>query len=148
MKRLTVALLMLALLTPPVFAQSVEQRKRLRAFAGWLVIVRGAENNYKAKHGRYGELTDLRNAHLLDALVFESDSSSGTQDESETNFVPQSTLFQVTVSEDGQHFRAAIADDLFCVGRSADESGGGSGYCHRQVLPQDGPEGPIVAFPK
>jgi hypothetical protein len=147
MKRLTVALLVLALFTPSVFAQSVEQKERLRVFAGWLGIVRGAERNYKTKHGRYGDLTDLRRAHLLDGLVFESDSSRGTHDELETNFVRKSTLFQVRVSEDGQHFWAVIGED--CVGLDADDTGGGRWYCrpHPLVLPHDGPEGPIIAIP-
>jgi len=147
MKRLTVAFLVLALFAPAVFAQSVEQKERLRVFGGWLGIVRGAERNYKTKHGRYGDLTDLRKAHLLDAFGFESDSSRGTHDESETNFVPKNTLFQVTVSEDGEHFRAVIGEE--CVSLEATDTGGGRGYCrpHPQVIPQDGPKGPIIAVP-
>ena len=36
------------------------QKDRLKLFARWLGIVREAEGNYKATHGRYGDLGDLR----------------------------------------------------------------------------------------
>ena len=40
-------------------------------------MVKGAEKDYRNKNGRYGDLAALRKAHLLDRLVFESDSSLG-----------------------------------------------------------------------
>jgi hypothetical protein len=110
MKRLTVALLLFAIFASTVFAQSDEHAKkdRHRVIAGWLAMIKTAETKYKGKYGRYGDLADLRKAHLLDALVFESDSSAGTHSNVGANYVPKSALFQVTVSEHGQHFRAVV----------------------------------------
>jgi hypothetical protein len=152
MKMPTVALLLLALFTAAVFAQSDEkvQRDRHKIFSAWLGIVKTAEGNYKNKHGRYGDLAHLHMAHLLDGLVFGSDSSRGTHYESEPNFVRKGTLFQVTVSEDGQHFRAVLGED--CWSLHTDDMGVvGSSRClpsREFPLPPDGPEGPIIAIPR
>ena len=149
MKRLTVALLVFSVFAPTVFAQSVEfeQADRRRIFSGWLEIVKGAERDYKNKNGRYGDLAALRNAHLLDRLVFESGSSAAARSKAQANFVPESTLFRVTVSTDGQHFRAVIGEK--CVSVSADEMGRGLDWlCGPSLSPrdfEDSPEGPIFA---
>ena len=163
MKRLTVALLVFNVFTPIVLAQTVESvehaEHRLRIFSGWLEMVKGAERDYKNKNGRYGDLAALRRAHLLrnlvfepgsraSSLVFEWGSSAGTRAKAQANFVPKSTFFQVTVSEDGQHFKAVIGEK--CVSVSADDvNGEGSGCCHcapLNLLPdlEDSPEGPII----
>jgi hypothetical protein len=140
--RLTVALLAISVFTPTVFAQCVQQRElnveiirgtereyqnvsslaqsgeqkdRFRVFSAWLEMVKGAERDYKNKNGRYGNLVTLRKAHLLCSLVFESDSSAALKGKSQDNFVPKETLFQVTVSGDGQHFSAVIGDNCASV---------------------------------
>jgi hypothetical protein len=149
MKRLIGALLVLGIFVSTVFAQSTQQatKDRRKVLLGWLGIVRTAERNYKTAHGRYGDLADLRKARLLDALVFESDSSAATHSESEANFVPKSTTFQVTVSSDRQHFRAVIGET--CLRVEANDMGGGSMHCGPpRVLPlEDGPEGPLISLP-
>ena len=154
MKWLTVAVLMLGTFVATVFAQPAPMeeatRDRLRALSGWLRLIRPAENKYKSKYGRYGDLADLRKAHLLDALIFESDSSAGTNREAETNFVAKSTIFQVTVSDNGQHFRATIREG--CVSVETNDTGvSGSEFClPSRGFPRDlkdGPEGPIIALP-
>ena len=144
MKRLTVALLVFGLFTPIVSAQSVEQAnlsERGHIFSGWLEMVRDAESAYKKKNGRYGDLAALRKAHLLRGLVFESGLSKGLSGTAEANFVPKSAEFQLTVSADGQHFRAVIGDT--CMSVSADDSGNEVGMldCHRDI--PDSPEGLI-----
>ena len=153
MKWLTVAVLILGTFLATVFAQPEPMepatRDRLRALSGWLRLIRPAENKYKSQHGVYGDLAALRNAHLLDALIFESDSSAGTHSEAEANFVPNGTIFQVTVSEDGQHFRARIREG--CVSVEANDTGSlGSGFClPSRAFPRDlndGPEGPIIVI--
>ena len=154
--RLTVALLVVSSFTPPVFAQSVqwvesvEQHEHpFRILSDWLEMVKGAERHYKNKNGRYGDLAALRKAHLLRELVFESDSSAAPKDRSQPNFVPMRTLFEVTVSEDGQHFTAVIRE--YCVNINADDMGGEWSVCccwspflHRDF--DDSPEGPIIAI--
>jgi hypothetical protein len=165
-KRLTVVLLVFSVFTPAVFAQTVESvehaEHRLKIFSGWLQIVKDAERDYKEKNGRYGDLAALRNAHALRSLVFESGtrarslvfeprSSAGARAKAQANFVPKGTFFQVTVSQDGQHFNAVIGEE--CVSVSADDMGnGGSGCCHcgpevYHYLPdlEGSPEGPIIA---
>jgi hypothetical protein len=151
-KWLTVAVLILGTFVATVFAQPApmewETRDRLRAFSGWLRLIRPAETKYKSKYGRYGDLSDLRKAHLLDALIFESDPSPGTHRGKQ--IVPKSTLFRVTVSGDGQHFRATISEG--CVSVETNDMGvGGSVYClPSRRFPRDlkdGPEGPIIAVP-
>ncbi|HKU28702.1 MAG TPA: hypothetical protein VJQ54_24740, partial [Candidatus Sulfotelmatobacter sp.] len=126
MKTLTVALLVFGLFTPTVFAQYGEYVEsgehpavRFRILSDWLEMVKSAEWDYKHKNGRYGDLAALRKAHLLRNLVFESDSPAGARGKAEANFVPKSTLFQVTVSEDGQHFKAVIREH--CVSVNADD---------------------------
>jgi hypothetical protein len=154
-KWLTVAVLILGTFASTVFARcGAEQviKDRRKVLLGWLGIVRAAENKHKNNtHGRYGDLTDLRKAHLLDALVFESDSSASGHGDSEANFVPKSTFLQVTVSSDGQHFKAVIreASDTWSVSIEADETGDTSMIrCPPPQLPlQEGPEGPIIALP-
>jgi hypothetical protein len=138
MKRL-LALLILGTFASTVFAQQPdEQAKKDRfKFASWFGIVRMAERNYKARHGHYGDLDDLRKDHLLDALVFESDSSADTQPKSEANFVPKSTLFQVTVSEDGKHFTAEIGS---CMGRGVSDNAWSMGC--------DSPHNPVQDVPQ
>ena len=132
--------------TPTVFVQSSEQTDRQRIFSGWLEMVKGAERDYKNKNGRYGDLAALRKTRLLHSLVFESGSSAAPNGRSQATFVPKSTLFQVTVSSNGQHFRAVVGDK--CVTVDADDT---QVYL-LEVLPgrairdfQDGPEGPIVS---
>jgi hypothetical protein len=152
-KWLTVAVLILGTFVATVSSQPApmdqETRDRLRAFSGWLRLIRPAENEYKSKYGRYGDLSDLRKAHLLDALIFESDPSPGTHRGKQ--IVPKSTLFQVKVSGDGEHFRATISEG--CVSVETDDTGRqGWGYCppSRRGFPRDlkdGPEGPIIALP-
>jgi len=152
-KRLTVALLVFNVFTP-IVAQTVESvehaEHRLRIFSGWLEMVKGAERDYKNKNGRYGDLVALRKAHLLRRLVFESGSSVGARGKAQANFVRKSTLFQVTVSEDGQHFGAVIGEH--CARVDADDMGqGGSWCCHCEspyLLPdfEDSPAGPIIAI--
>jgi len=88
-----------------------------RLWSGWLRKVEGAERDYKNKNGRYGDLAALRKAHLLRSLVFEPCSSTGVSGEPRANFVPQSTLIQVTLFEEGQNFDAVIID--------------GAGHCYR-----------------
>jgi hypothetical protein len=95
-KGLTVALLVLGIFTPTALAQSAttikytskserhlqlprqhraQPGKQAMKMHGWVKTVVAAETEYLSTHGRYGGLGDLRKAHLLDALVFESDPS-------------------------------------------------------------------------
>jgi len=115
-------------------------------------MVKGAERDYKNKNGRYGDLAALRKAHLLDRLVFESDSSSDASGKADANFVRKRTMFQVTVSKDGQHFRAVIgakcASVIVADDRGNERYGGMSDIisCPPVRLPLlDGPEGPIIS---
>ena len=150
MKWLTVAVLIFSVFAPTVFAQD-QSEDPWRVFSRWIEMVKGAERDYKNKNGRYGDLAALRKAHLLDRLVFESDSSSDASGEADANFVRKRTLFQVTVSEDGQHFSAVIGEH--CARVDADDMGqGGSWCCHCEsdhLLPdfEDSPAGPIIAIP-
>ena len=116
MKSLIVALLIVGTMASTVFAQTAEEviRGRRSVFVGWLGIVNLAEAKYKSKHGVYGNLTALRHAHLLDGLVFESNASS--QSTPDSNLIPASTGFQVTVSSNGQHYKVAIHERLVDVG--------------------------------
>lgn len=100
-----------------VIVPAPEQTDLQRFWSGWLRKVEGAERDYKNMYGRYGDLAALRKAHLLRSLVFESCSSTGASGEAKANFVPQSTLIQVTLSEDRQNFDAVIVD--------------GAGHCYR-----------------
>ena len=146
MKRLTVALLLFSVFGPTVFAQSGEPSEDPWAvFSGWIEMVKGAERDYKNKNRRYGDLAALRKAHLLDRLVFESDSLAGASGKVDSNFVRKGTVFQVTVSKDGQHFRAVIGD--FARAIVADDRGNEQLISYLPVrLPLlDGPEGPIIS---
>ena len=100
-----------------VFVPTAERKDLQRLWSGWLRKVEGAERDYKDKNGRYGDLAALRKAHLLGSLVFESCSSTNASGEPKANFVPKSTLIQVTLSEDRQNFHAVIVD--------------GAGHCYR-----------------
>jgi len=112
----------------------------------WLQMVRVAEDKYKTAHGHYAELADLRKAHLLDELVFESDSARSNEGKSTANYVPATTIFEVIVSSDGAHFRASIHDKAATV--SAGDEGGWSigGWSIHDDCPSppilDGPQGP------
>jgi hypothetical protein len=142
MKTLTVALLLLGTFAPTPYAQSAEQalRDRRKVLGGWLAMIKTAETKYKGKYGRYGELTDLRKAHLLDTLFFESEASAETHSEAEANFVPKSTSFQVTVSTEGQHFKVAIHED-------ETSSGSMIGRPAPRAPIEDIPDRPIFARP-
>ena len=146
MKRLTVALL----LASTVFAQSAPQaiKDRHKVLAGWLGVVRGAESKFKSKHGVYGDLTALREAHLLDTFVFESDKP--TESVPDTNLIPKSTHFEVTASGDSEHYKVSIWESLneWSVSVSGDDlGGGGSGVGHILEMPvEDGPEGPLLSL--
>src|ERR1700686_4028792 len=152
-KRLPVALLLFSVLGPAVFAQSgVPSEHPWSVFSGWIEMVKGAERDYKNKNRRYGDLAALRKAHLLDRLVFESDSLAGASGKADSNFVRKRTVFQVTVSKDGQHFRAVIG--AWCASAIVADDRGNERYggmddiisCPPVRLPLlDGPEGPIIS---
>ena len=153
--RVTVALLVFSVFTPSVFAQSFgwiesgeQHEHRFRVLSDWLGMVKSAERRYKNKNGRYGDVAALRKAHLLDRLVFESDALAGVSGKVDAKFVPKYTSFEVTVSEDGQHFTAVIREH--CVNVHADDMGGEWSVCccwspflHRDY--DDSPEGPIIS---
>jgi hypothetical protein len=97
-KWLTVVVLILAVLSSTVFARCGDAKQALNnrtsPLFSWLQIVTVAEDRHKSIHGHYGDLADLREGHLLDPLVFESDSSPSGQSKSAANYVPKSTVFQ------------------------------------------------------
>jgi hypothetical protein len=99
-----------------------------------------------SKHGAYGNLTALRDAHLLDALVFEYNASPESLPAS--NLIPTSTGFQVTVSNDGQHYKVAIHERLVDVGNISLFAGEASTEWIVGRPPQapleDGPEGVLL----
>lgn len=163
MKRLTVAILVFNLFTPGVFAQTVictegttqrqctnsapgwlrtvsaQTPQRQRILSGWQRKVERAERHYKNKHGRYGDLAALRNAHLLRGLTFEPCPSADRSGKEKTNFIPQSTVFRVAATPDGQLFHLMIVD--------------GAGHCdwdrpslfeHRDF--DDSPQGPVISL--
>jgi hypothetical protein len=151
MKSLTLVLLIFSVFAPTVFAQD-QSEDPWKAFSRWIEMVKAAERDYKNKNGRYGDVAALRKAHLLDRLVFESDSSSGATGKADANFVRRRTVFQVTVSNDGQHFRAVIGN--WCAsGIEVDDRGYGfyEGMIDKISCPPvrlpllDGPEGPIIS---
>ena len=151
MQRLVFSLVVFVAFTPTVFGQTVAQNESTpfparveiirgterhyeniilptadqtdlqKLWSGWLRKVEGAEKDYKNKNGRFGVLADLWKAHLLRNLSFEPCSSAGNH-KAKANFVPKTTVIQVTVSEDGQHFDSVVVD--------------GGGHCYR---PQDHP---------
>lgn len=117
MEKLTVAVLIVAACASAVFAQSVEKeiRDRHEVFLGWVGIVKTAEYKYKRKHDVFGTLAALRQAHLLDALVIDSDDPYTyfyTETAPDSCLIPKSTSFQVTVSKDGQHYQVKIQQDV------------------------------------
>jgi hypothetical protein len=101
---------------------AAEETDLQKLWSGWLRKVEGAEKDYKNKNGRFGNLADLRKAHLLRGLAFEPCSSAGANRKAKANFVPKTTMIQVTVSEDGQQFDSVVVD--------------GGGHCYR---PQNHP---------
>jgi hypothetical protein len=149
MKRLTGALLILGLFASTALAQSAEQvmRDRRRVLAGWLGTVRAAESTYKSKYGVYGDLTALRDAHLLNALIFESDNLATGPN---ANLVLKSTHFEVTASSDGEHYKVSILEvfEEWSIGVFADEISTGQS---RAGLPPPPPEydprGPLLSLP-
>jgi len=150
MKRLTGALLILGIFASTALGQSVEQvmKDRRMVLFGWISAIRSAESKYKNEHDIYADLNALRDAHLLGALVFESDKPTGTGPAA--NFVPKATHFEVTASSDGKHFSVEIRErlDVGTVGVFADETGGGSMQCSPPQVPfiEDGPEGPLISL--
>lgn len=93
-----------------IILPTAEQTDLQKLWSGWLRKVEGAEKDYKNKNGRFGGLDDLRKAHLLRNLVFEPCSSAGANRKAKANFVPKTTVIQVTVSEDGQRFDSVVVD--------------------------------------
>ena len=106
-----------------------EQADLQQLWSGWLQKVEAAEKVYKNKNGRFGGLADLRKAHLLRNLIFEPCSSAGVNRKARVNFVPKTTMIQVTVSEDGQRFDSLIVD--------------GGGHCYRPQGHSAPPQQPI-----
>ena len=150
MKRLTGALLVLGIFASTALAQSAEQvmKDRHRVLAGWLGTVRAAESKYRSKYSVYGDLTALRDAHLLDALVFESDKP--TEAGPDTTLVPKSTHFEVTASSDGEYYKVSIWEILegWSIGVFADEMSTGHSLGRRPPPPpEDDPEGPLLSLP-
>ena len=152
MKGLTSAVLMLGIYASIALAQSEQaMTDRHRILSSWLGTIRAAETKYKSKYGVYGDLAALRDAHLLDALTFESDKPTETGPD--TNLVPKSIHFEVTAPKNGEHYRVSICEDLeewsICV--HADEMSTGSSKGRRQPLqiplPEDSPEGPLLSLP-
>jgi hypothetical protein len=110
--------------------------KRKRVLWGWLVTVRTAESKYKVDNGVYGDLAALRRAHLLDSLVFESDKP--TESVPDTNFVPESTHFQVTATSDGKHYQVSISEEptaILSIGVCGNEISAGSSWGRVHVPP-------------
>src|SRR5260370_15125618 len=151
MKWLKCALLIFSVFSPTVFAQDESEDDPFRVFTRWIEMVRGAERDYRNKNGRYADLAALRKAHLLDRLVFESDSSDPSV-KADANFVRKRTVFQVAVSNDGQHFSAVIGN--WCTSTMVkvdDRRKGKYGMsetisCPPVRLPVlDSPEGPIIS---
>jgi hypothetical protein len=116
-KKLTVAFLILGIAQSTVFAQSTDQviKDRHKVFVGSLGIVKTAESEYRNTHHVYGNLTALRDAHLLGALVFASDST--TENAPDSNVIPTSIDFQVTVPSGGHLYRVTIRETLVDVGQ-------------------------------
>lgn len=150
MKLLTLALLLFNVSAPAMFAQD-QLDNPWRTFSSWIQVVKGAEQSYKNRNGHYGDLAALRKAHLLDKLIFESDSSSGVRRKTDAYFVRKQTVFEVTVSNNGQHFRAVIGN--WCASTIIADDRGYEQYvselnnCPPVRLPQqDGPDGPIISI--
>jgi len=135
-KSLTAAVLILGIFASTALAQSAEQvmKNRRKVLGGWRGTVRAAEAKYKSKNGRYGDLTALRQAHMLDALVSESDEPTETGPG--TNLVAKSTHFELTASADGEHYKVLIYEswDEWSVSVSADEASSGWGVGHTTAV--------------
>ena len=122
MKRLTGALLMLVLFASTAQPQSTKQvmRERHRVLVGWLDTVKAAEAKYRSERGVYGDLSALRDAHMLDRLIFEPETPTATG--SARNVVPKSATFDVTAPGGGQHYKVTICEgpeeSRLCVGAS------------------------------
>lgn len=148
MKKLAGTLLMLGIFASTALAQSAEHvmKDRHGVLVGWLGTVRAAESKYKSKYGVYGDLTALRDADLLGALVFESDKLTETGPD--TNLVPKSTHVEVTASSDGEHYKASIWEILEgrTIGVFADEMSTGHSIGRSPPPPGDGPEEPLLCF--
>lgn len=150
-------LLILGALAATALAQSAEQvHERHRIIAGWLGVVRAAESKYRSKYRVYGDLQALRNAHLLNDLVFESDNHKKAR--SPENFIPKGTRFEVTASDDGKHYKFFVRElsigggiEMFASEQSSGFSFGGRGRVTVHEAPvkdiEDGPEGPLLASP-
>ena len=151
MKGLTSAVLILGIIAPTALAQSPQVLMgRHRILASWVAIVRGAETKYKIRHGSFGDLAALRDAHLLDALAFDSDKPTDTA--SNTNLVPKSTHFEVSASSDGEHYKVSICEVLeeSTICDHGDEISTGFSHArrpHEVPPPEDGPEGPLLSLP-
>src|SRR5260370_6168160 len=122
MKWLKVALLIFSVFAPTVFAQDESEDDPFRVFTRWIEMVRGAERDYRNKNGRYADLAALRKAHLLDRLVFESESSDPIV-QADANFVPKRTVLQVAVSNDGQHLSAVTINWITTTIVAVDDTG-------------------------
>jgi len=149
MKLLIVALLLFSLSATAVFAQD-QLDDPWKAFSRWIQMVKDAEQTYKNRNGHYGDLATLRKAHLLDELVFEAGPSSPAKGKTNANFVRKQTVFKVTVSNNGEHFRAVIgnwcASTIVADDRGYERYGKELNNCPPVRLPlQDGPEGPIIS---
>ena len=106
-------LLVFSALASAALAQSSDQVffERHRIIIGWARVVSVAESKYRSKYGVYGDLTALRDAHLLNNLTFESENPKKT--EPGANFIPKRTQFEVTASDDGKQ-RVARLIRLAC----------------------------------
>jgi hypothetical protein len=150
------AVLILGIFASTALAQSEQVvTDRHRILANWLGTVRAAETKYKSKYGVYADLTGLRNAHLLEDLIFESDKPTETA--ADANRVPKSTLFEVTASSDGKHYKVSICEVYEevlgepSICSQGDEMSTGFSKGRRQPLqvplPDDSPDGPILSLP-
>ena len=146
MKNLTaIVALFVCLFTPTVFAQSVEEaslseRGNFLVGSTWSKARNGTTSIRKAVTATWplcGRLTF--SAAWFSSLTFRR----LPRLDHKPNFVPKSADFQVTVSADGQHFRAVVGDT--CMSVSADDSGNGVGMlkCILRDIPAS-PEGLIV----
>ena len=152
MGRLARTLFILGALAAPALAQSDKVSiERHRMMAGWLGVVGGAESKYRSKHGVYGDLTALRDAHLLNDLIFESENPQKARPG--TNFIPKTTRFEVTSSQDGRHYKIDISGSWVDWGISVFGTENTTGFSHGRVTGprykdiEDGPEGPLLTSP-
>jgi hypothetical protein len=91
--------------------------------------VNTAEAKYRGKTGRFGEIDDLRKAHLLDMSVVVSKYPFAYGNSEKTvdlmRLVPSAAAFQLIVSSGGHHYNIAIKDsaDPSNFGAFSDETG-------------------------